>query len=150
MSTMSLKIVKLMENPFYISDIIAKISKNYKKRNLNLWEIYIVIPLFFNLECREIFMKTNSTGRIEKLFLKRDDLLEIIFEEKKYYEKIINTALIISINQNKILLNKLNGEIKFKKFESDLDPESEKILKTICGVLSKEKLEFILGLLGRE
>lgn len=139
-----------MENPFYISDIIAKISKNYKKRSVNLWEIYIIVPLFFNSECRKIFINTNSSGRIEKLFLKKDDLLENLFEEKKYYKNIINKALIISIDQNKILLNKLNGEIKFKDFETNLDDESEKVLKKICGVMSKESLEFILTVLGGE
>lgn len=151
MATMSLKIVSLMENPFYISDIIALSAKYYKKRKLNLWEIYKIIPLFFNYESRKIFFNTNSSGRIEKLFLKKEYLLGILIEEEKYYKDLINKGLIIALNQKKISIDKNNGEIYFsKKLNLELDSETEKTLKILCGVLSKEKISYILSLLEGE
>lgn len=148
MATMGLKIVDLMENPFYFSEIIISLIKSYKDRPLNFWEVYIIIPLIFNNESKALLKNYSSRTRIEKIFYKKEYLLEILFSEREYYREILNKSMIILLDEEKISLDKKNGNLSTKIKSEILDDDILERVKKVGKICSKEKIEYIFSVLG--
>lgn len=150
-NTTTLDLIEILENPFYLAEILHCATSNYEERNMNLFESYLIIPIIFNSELRTTFFKTNKTGRIHSLFKDKKYLLYSFENEVQYYKENIEQAIAILLNKTEILLNDENMELySKKKYKCKLDKEYEKVIKNISKIFSKYRVEDIFNFLGVE
>lgn len=151
MEITTVELVELLKNPFYLAEMLTWTASNYIDRKMSIYESYLIAPLVFNSDFRNIFLRTKKTGRIHSLFEGKEYSLYSFEVEVKYYKKNVDDALVIMLNKSEVSLDRETSELiidKSYKFVSD--KEYKKILKNIGQIFSKYRVEEIFNFLGVE
>lgn len=151
MEITTVELVELLRNPFYLAEALTWVASNYANRKMNIYESYLVAPLIFNSDFRNIFLRTKKTGRIHSLFEGKEYSLYSFEVEVKYYKKNVDDALVIMLNKSEVSLNCETSELIIDgNYEFISDKEYKKILKNIGQIFSKYRIEEIFNFLGVE
>lgn len=151
MRTLGQKIANVLDNPFFLSEILAVAIDNFTGgRKASIIDAYLIIPLIMRKETRDIFKKTNASGTLPSLFESKNMIYLLGLEEEvKFYKEKVNKALIIGCNNNMISFNnkkfELLSEKPMKKINIDTKSDYVKSAARIGKIFSKNRLQDILN-----
>lgn len=148
------EIVALLNNPFFILEVIIAGLINYPEgRKTTILDAYLIAPLAMKKNTRDIFIRTNKTGMLTNLF--KDDkyiYLHNFESEMKLYQKKVNQAIIIGIDQKKLKLtnNGTNLEVNMNNIKIKKGKKSDyaKASENIGKLLGKHSIDEVLNFMG--
>lgn len=147
--TTSEKLVELLINPFFLSDVL-KVILYSSNRELTIFEVYLILPLLLKRQSREIFYSTNIKGTLAKLFENKEYLLINYNKEIIYNKELINKTLIILLSDSNIKYDSKTSKliIENKSINIKLNKNYKKIAQNIGKVFSKYDETYIIKFMG--
>lgn len=149
LETTSIDLMDLLENPFYLAEMLTCAANNYSERNMQIFESYLIITIMLNSDVRDIFLRTNKNGRIHSLFKEKEYMLYSFKNEVEYHKKNIDEAIMIFLSKTEVYMKDENSEISIENnYKCYLSKEYEKALKNIGKIFSKYRVEDLFNFLG--
>lgn len=151
MSKLSEMIIDILENPFFFSEILTFCSSYYNKREMSIYEAYLIIAIFMNKDSYNLFLNTNAKGTLQNKMLGNSDISFLLTTYIENYKNNINKGVLIVLTSNSISYNSKECTIKYigKKLKNNyFDSENEKVLKNIVKIFEKYDYKDIFKLLG--
>ena len=151
MSRLSEMIIDLLENPFFLSEILIFCAKNYEDREMSIFESYLIVAIFMNQDSYELFVNTNARGTIQTKMLKNNRISLLLNNYIKAYKENINRGILLMLSSEYIIYDSKECTIKFNKKKRKIDffdSKNKKMLRNISKIFEKYDYKDIFNLLG--